>query len=543
MNKLLIYYHTIKYLKLGQLVARLQRRFIYPKVNQLRLKPREAAEEWIVQTLGKQKLLSNDSCIFLNKVGSINERADWNKQTEAKLWLYNLHYFDDLVAVNASERRTVQAYWINRWIDENTPGTGNAWEPYPNSLRIVNWIKAFLDGFVAEQHWLDSLATQADYLSQDLEYHLLGNHLFVNAKALIFAGCYFEGSPSEKWLKVGTKILQSELDEQILADGANFELTPMYHAIMLLDLLDLVNLAKAYPSRFPRPLLAKVKQKVPIMLAYLSDMSHLDGKLSFFNDTAWGIAPENRFIYHYAKRLGFAGVEKSNDELTIKDHEYSGYVTVKSPQYSLIADLSPIGPDYFPGHAHADTLSFELCLGDDRVIVNTGISLYGNSEKRLAQRKTSAHNTVVVEGVDSSEVWGGFRVARRARVTKREVDASERYFMGAHDGYQRIGAGLHERRFYVAESKINIKDSFTSFNTGLVGYLHLHPSVKIIPEYVNDNIFILQTKNKTLKLSILGAVTEIEEFSWCPEFGLEIPSNRIKYTFESGEVLLGLGIE
>ena len=69
-----------------------------------------------------------------------------------------------------------------------------------------------------------------------------------------------------------------------------------------------------------------------------------------------------------------------------------------------------MGPDYIPGHAHADTLSFELSIGAQRVFVNSGTSEYGLSPKRLNQRKTAAHNTVEVDGKDSSQVWSGLEL-------------------------------------------------------------------------------------------------------------------------------------
>ena len=80
----------------------------------------------------------------------------------------------------------------------------------------------------------------------------------------------------------------------------------------------------------------------------------------------------------------------------------------------LLIDVAPIGPDYLPGHAHADTLSYELSLYGKRVLVNSGTSRYGSGPKRDWERSTAAHNTVEVDGQSSSETWSGFRVARRA---------------------------------------------------------------------------------------------------------------------------------
>ena len=93
----------------------------------------------------------------------------------------------------------------------------------------------------------------------------------------------------------------------------------------------------------------------------------------------------------------------------------SGYVRLAAGPAVALLDVAPLGPDYLPGHAHADTLSFELSLFGQRVIVNGGTSRYGSGPERLAERGTAAHSTVQIDGADSSEVWGGFRVARRAR--------------------------------------------------------------------------------------------------------------------------------
>ena len=84
---------------------------------------------------------------------------------------------------------------------------------------------------------------QANVLTQLLEYHILGNHLFANAKALTFVGAYLEGENSAQLLEQGIKLLNQELDEQFLDDGAHFELSPMYHEILLWDLLELIDLA------------------------------------------------------------------------------------------------------------------------------------------------------------------------------------------------------------------------------------------------------------------------------------------------------------
>ena len=97
-------------------------------------------------------------------------------------------------ACDAENKKALHLDLIGKWIEENPPGMGNGWEPYPLSLRIINWIKWVLDRYGLPDEALYSLAVQTRYLFKKLEYHLLGNHLYVNAKALVFAGLFFDGS-------------------------------------------------------------------------------------------------------------------------------------------------------------------------------------------------------------------------------------------------------------------------------------------------------------------------------------------------------------
>ena len=110
--------------------------------------------------------------------------------------------------------------------------------------------------------------------------------------------------------------------------------------------------------------------------------------------------------------------------------------------------MAQVGPDYLPAHAHADTLSFEMSLFGQRVFVNSGTSCYGQGEERRQERATSAHNTVEINGENSSEVWGGFRVGRRAYPTKPEIrEEGDRILISAsHDGYKWLPTKNHHYR-------------------------------------------------------------------------------------------------
>ena len=72
-----------------------------------------------------------------------------------------------------------------------------------------------------------------------------------------------------------------------------------------------------------------------------------------------------------------------------------------------------------PGHSHAETLSFEASFKGKRIIVNSGISTYWITQKRLYERSTASHSTVEIDHKNSSEVWSRFRIADRAKVINK----------------------------------------------------------------------------------------------------------------------------
>ena len=76
---------------------------------------------------------------FLNKKARISK--NWNINSLDKLWLYNLHYQNDLNTNLAFNNKDYASKLIKFWIKNNKNEYGNGWEPYCLSLRIVNWIK------------------------------------------------------------------------------------------------------------------------------------------------------------------------------------------------------------------------------------------------------------------------------------------------------------------------------------------------------------------------------------------------------------------
>ena len=527
----MLYWHTVKYLRPAQITARIRFHRAQPKPN-LAPPPRlsEGLGPWVAGARRAASLSGPGRFTFLSEAGSLVENG-WDDPAKSKLWRYNQHYFDDLNAVNAEMRRDWHYQLLNDWLTANPPSRGSGWEPYPISLRIVNWVKFALSGGELSAEARHSLAIQARYLTQKIEWHLLGNHLFANAKALVFAGLLFEGDEPDSWFRLGRDILLKELPEQILDDGGQFELSPMYHALAIEDVLDLTNILRAVTRTGTEDLIAALKDCVLPMLDWLAAMTHPDDKIAFFNDAAFGIAPENSELRAYAQRLGFL-TRPANRGLTfLKD---SGYVRLSNGPAVIIADVAEVGPTYLPGHAHADTLSFECSVFGERLIVNSGTSMYGTGIERLRQRGTAAHSTVTIRDENSSEVWGGFRVARRAHILRRNCnwDGDAITVEAAHDGYARLVSGTeHTRTWRLLKNGLIIVDEVHPSQEARAIF-HIHPEVLVKQETARTGSMVLGEGRVATWLSETDV--EMSDGTWHSEFGKSIPNSHLIVSLISG---------
>ncbi|MFL1545158.1 heparinase II/III family protein [Pseudomonas sp. O39] len=528
MHRITKLYHTVKMLRLKQIVYRLYYRFAKVRpflAHGFTLRP--AVKLAKPPAWSASRFNADEQFEFMGLTASI----DWHDETRPKIWQYNLHYLDHL-ASSGPARIGFDKRLVNSWIASNPPFNGCGWEPYTLSLRIVNLLKWLQQQPTLEPHWLDSLATQAHALSQQVEYHILANHLFVNGKALVFAGSFLGGVQADSWLSKGLKILDEETKEQFLKDGAHFELSPMYHASLLWDMCDLLNLAihSELPELNKRQ--NAWKRLIEEGLVWLRSLQHPDGGIPFFNDSAFGIAPTLLDIEAYAFELGCRAqaVTPNTAGVTAEHKTESGYVAINfGDQCKALLNLAQVAPDYQPGHTHADTLSFELSLFGQRVFVNSGTSQYGEGAERHRQRSTAAHNTVEVNGESSSEVWAGFRVARRARTTlgKFEKTGDTVIISASHDGYLRLpGENLHVREWVAMAGELQVIDCVSGQFDRAVSRLFLHPDISAVQK---GNTVTITLPGGQVAVATLEGASRINVVSstWHPEFGKSVPNQCI----------------
>ncbi len=194
----------------------------------------------------------------------------------------------------------------------------------------------------------------------------------------------------------------------------------------------------------------------------------------------------------------------------------------------LIIDAGCIGPDYLPGHAHCDTLSYEMSVDGRRFIVNSGVYTYQGAERSWF-RSTAAHNTVRIDGQEQHEIWAAFRVARRGYPAEIHAEESGEAieFSAAHTGYKRLpGNPLHRRTVSYRDDAWSIDDRIEGRGYHLAeGYIHFHPDVEIT-----------HTERSLLRCRLGDIVIRIEatdcddvtvtDGHYSPEFGLKL-KNRV----------------
>jgi len=482
-------------------------------------------------------------------------QAPWRAGEIARRQIYHANYCDflnvDLSAPEESELLRRATRIALSWCDQNPHGTEIGWGQFFLSLRIVNWLKYLIRNAVRAEAMGDgaqldrvlaSLRVQVLSLENRLERELLANHLLKNAKALIFAGTLLDTPESDRWRVLGQRLLREQLAEQILPDGGHIERSPMYHAWILDDLLDIKHLFEFCPPD-ESECMAEVSQCVKNMSRYLSRIIHPDGEIPLFNDSQLDVTRPTAQILSDAGTLVTDGSQSRTEVNVLSD---TGYAIIRdsTTQSFLIFDCGPLGPDYQPGHGHSDVLSYELTLHGRRVIVDTGVSSYERTPERHYERSTAAHNTIRVDGSEQAEIWGGFRVGRRPTVSP--IDCGEvagcQFVRGAHFGYKHLNV-VHSRTI------VRLRDNSWVFADILRGkgihkvesFIHFHPAIKLSPctetQIYSPEImlprWVLDFGGLRYLFMVLGNGIMTQTQAWySPGFAVRLPQSVIHWTSE-----------
>ncbi|MBM4000854.1 MAG: hypothetical protein FJ297_15170 [Planctomycetes bacterium] len=485
-------FRTLRHLRWSQVVARLRRTALrtlrltdwpcpaigsvdarsvrddFPRMVRPSSRSTEALERSLAQW-------SDGVFEHLGRAESIGRhRPDWrlDDPKHDRLWTFTLHYHGwahEMARIVGSKGKhadqaalLLHAYlgdWMERCAPRRIDPRSPAWNAYTVASRIVSWIRAYhgagADPRLALPSFLPCLWRQARFLFHNIEWDLRANHLIRDAVGLAWAGRFFEGNEPRRWQARSDELAADQFREQILADGSHFERSPHYHVEVMRDCLDLACLTEDHG------LATEWKRVWRAMAGYIAWLRHPDGSCPQFNDGGT-CRPDGM---HHDMPWAFESSPDARRPEGARHFPRAGIVVWHGTPWTVFFDVGPIGPDCQPGHGHADTLTVDASYGTDRLLIDAGCHGYDNDARRAFDRSTGAHNTVRIDGVDSSEMWGIFRVGRRARPINVGCDADVAGMRaeGSHDGYDFLnGAPRHGRSVRVRNhGSLEIDDRIT----------------------------------------------------------------------------------
>lgn len=484
-----LYYNTIKYMKPSQVAWRLLKKCHISCTTGLPVISREqlflnydSLSEAVCPVQDVPEL-DFDPCFIgrfckeeweKGQITLLNEQADmdlftskdiWELKEKSALWNFNLHYFEYLFPFEAEGQIDIPMTLIRNWIQCNPLSKGGpGWSPYTIDLRLTNWISWYSrnHGRLPEEFretMLLSMHRQYVYLSTHLEKDILGNHYFEDLKTLILCSVFFR---DDAQLNLLLSAFFKECREEVLHDGMHFELSPMYHRIILEGI---IRVTAALEGR--KRDICFCKQLLTSMADAMYSIEIGTNRLPQFNDSGNNVSKSKEAILLALKRWNIVPACHSQ-------FPESGFYIFQEGPWKLIIDAGQPGPVYIPGHAHCDALSYELFYKGKPVIVNCGTYAY-QSELRNYFRSTEAHNTFRINGVEQSQFWGDFRLGKRSRVLVHMADHDKLIAEIRDQKGQRAIRSFHidrkNQRLLYIDRTVNKKDQLES-------YLHITKEAK-----------------------------------------------------------------
>ena len=495
MGRIILYYHTVKNLKPSQVINRLRIKLgkgctlgVTVNNDTSNIQKVESPEHLDFDPMFTARFpikdLMADRITLLHSSKHFEWNSKWEFEDKSALWNFNLHYFEFLLPLVREWKNTgVKNYldktieMIEGWINNNPKGSKPGWGSYTIALRIVSWISYF--GYVAEalpegfkKKFLLSLHDQFLYLSKHLEKDILGNHYFEDLKSLVIASLFFR---DEVVLKKALSDFKAECREEILSDGMHFELSPMYHKIVFEGMLRVAIALKVAGKKD-----AEIEAYLQPMLDVAYSFEEGLERVPLFNDGGNNVAKSlNALVITSKDFFGLDPIFKSE----LRNSGYYIFKQIKNDHtWKLIVDAGQPGPKYIPGHAHCDAMSYELFCDGKPLIVNCGTYAY-QCKERYFFRSTSAHNTVMVDGIEQSQCWGNFRLAKRSNT--RVVYVNENSI--TMEMMDQCG-NIVVRNIKIEDSEITIMD--TSEKT-IKSFIHIRDNTEIITIDANSSVKVM----------------------------------------------------
>ncbi len=300
--------------------------------------------------------------------------------------------------------------------------------------------------------------------------------------------------------------IAAELGRQVLLDGCHVERSPAAHLAALRELAEMRALMQTGQIAPPLAVAAALDRMSPALRA----LRHADGGLALFNGTYEEAPALIDLVLAQAARG--RSVQAALPE--------GGFIRLQVGRCLLFVDAGPPPPPGYDALSHAGTLSFELSIGRERLIVNCGAGVTPAWQEAL--RRTAAHSVLVIGDRSSSDfatdVHAGAPVGVVRRPAHVEVDHKQsggaHWLELSHDGYKPAFGAVHRRRLYLAESGEDIRgEDFVEAEKPLAFVLrfHLHPDVIAKHDTEQGSLLLTLHSGAQWRMRIEGGAVAIDE--------------------------------
>lgn len=409
----------------------------------------------------------------------------------------------DLRALGTDAARLRARALVMEWI--TTPPTDAvAYRPDVSGSRIAAWLGHY-DFFAAtaddsfRQRLMARLVGDARNLSAALPAEELDARALTALKGLIAAAVALPDHAG--FLTRALRFLPQEITRQVLPDGCHAERSPAAQLTALQDLTEIRALLQAAQATAPGALANAIDRMAPALRL----MRHGDGGLALFNGSKEETSAVVELVLTQAGRGGRAPAALPD----------GGFQRLQAGRSVLLVDAGVPAPEGVDRYAHAGTLSMELSVGRERLIVNCGAFPAGPAEWRDATRATAAHSTLVIADISSSEIKPVGLGRRPATVEVQRQEANGAHWLEAsHDGWKKLFGAVHRRRLYMAESGEDIRGEDVVEAPSPQPFtvrFHLHPEVTASLQQDGEAVLLRLRSGTGWRLRADGARLSLEE--------------------------------
>ena len=430
----------------------------------------------------------------------------WNEIDASPILRATLHGFTwlrDLRALGTDNARLRARALVAEWI-ASPPNDEIVYRPDVIGGRIAAWLGHY-DFFAASaddlfrQKLMARLVGDARTLASALPAEEQDARALTALKGLIAAAVALPDHAA--YLTRALRFLPQEIGRQVLADGCHVERSPAAHLAALQDLTEIRALLQASQTQPPAALSSAIERMAPALRV----LRHGDGGLALFNGSREEVPALIDLTLTQAGRGGRAASSMTE----------GGFQRMQAGRTVLIVDCGvppPPGTDRF---AHAGTLSMEMSVGRDRLIVNCGAYVAGPQDWRDASRASAAHSTLVIADVNSSEIRRDGLGRRPEKVDVQRQEANGAHWLEAsHDGWKRPFGAIHRRRLYLAESGEDLRGEDVVEAAGPQPFtlrFHLHPAVSASVQQDGQTVLLRLPAGGGWRLKADGARLALEE--------------------------------